>query len=82
GKICIQNTVVEEDKQFFLSEQWNREAHDNIKITKSKIECKKGENTLRFYGMSPAIVLERIVISREGVTVPESYLGPKESYRV
>ena len=30
--------------------------------------------------MSPAIVLERIVIRREGVPVKESYLGSKESY--
>jgi len=80
GDIQIVNTVKEEDKQFFLSEQWMREAHDQIKITDSVIQCKEGNNRLYFYAMSPAIVLERIVIWKEGTLVPDSYLGPRESF--
>lgn len=80
--VYIQNTVEDEDHPFFLSTQWTRECYDNVKITSGKIECNKGKNVLRFYGMSPAIVLERIVIYRDGVELPQSYLGPKESYCV
>ena len=80
--VCIQNTVEDEDHPFFLSTQWTRECYDNVKITSGKIECNKGKNVLRFYGMSPAIVLERIVIYRDGVEIPQSYLGPNESYCV
>lgn len=79
--IQIINTVREEDKPFFLSSQWEQEAYEHIKITEGTIICKKGFNRLYFYGMSPAIVLERIVIWRENVKLPVSYLGPRESFR-
>ncbi|MGN0403109.1 MAG: hypothetical protein ACI4HQ_12740 [Acetatifactor sp.] len=80
GEVHIVNTVQDEDRQFFLSPQWSGEAYDNIKLSENRIECKEGKNTLRFYGVSPAIVLERIVIRKSGVTIPQSYLGPTESY--
>lgn len=79
--IQIVNTVRETDKPFFLSRQWEQEAYEQIKLTDFTIYCKKGVNRLYFYGMSPAVVLERIVISRDGVPLPVSYLGPRESYR-
>lgn len=72
--------TVEEEKQFFLSAQWEREAIDGIKMAESIIDCRKGENRLRFYGMSPAIVLERIVLWQEEIRLPDSYLGPKKSF--
>ena len=81
-EITIINTVKEEDKQFFLSSQWTQEAYDNIKILETMVECKQGLNQLRFYGMSPAIVLERLLLVAEGTLLPESYLGPKESYYI
>lgn len=80
SEIQIVNTVKEEDKQFFLSDQWVLEAHEQIKIIDSHISCPKGFNRLFFYAMSPAIVLERIVIWKEGTDLPASYLGPRESY--
>lgn len=78
-EIQIVNTVKEE-RQFFLSAQWEQEAYESVKITECTINCRKGENILRFYGMSPAVVLERIVLWQEGSLLPESYLGPKESF--
>ena len=78
--IKIVNTVERKDIPFFLSEQWSKEAMNNIKLVKEDVLCKKGVNTLRFYGMSPAIVLERIVLYNKEIKLPESYLGPKESY--
>ena len=79
GELQIMNTV-RENRQFFLSAQWDKEAHDSIKLAESAVDCRKGENILRFYGMSPAVVLERIVLWPEGTRLPDSYLGPKESY--
>ena len=81
GNVKIVNTVKEEAKQFFLSKQWSDEAYTNIKIVDDMVTCKKGLNKLRFWGMSPAIVLERIVLHPVGTVLPGSYLGPTESFR-
>lgn len=80
GNVQIINTVKEEDKPFFLSVQWQQEAHEQIKIIETMAICKKGCNRLYFYGMSPAIVLERIVLWEKDKELPESYLGPTESF--
>ena len=80
SKIKIINTVQNPDEQFFFSRQWTEEARNSVKKVVDTAECVRGENTLRFYGMSPGIVLERIVLVRKGTELPESYLGPEESY--
>ena len=78
--VKIINTVKEEDKPFFTSAQWQQEAYEQIKITETTTICKKGCNRLYFYGMSPAIVLERIVLWEKNKELPESYLGPTEIF--
>lgn len=78
--VKIINTVKEEDKPFFTSAQWQQEAYEQIKITETTTICKKGCNRLYFYGMSPAIVLERIVLWEKDKELPESYLGPTEIF--
>jgi hypothetical protein len=80
GTINIDNTVWDTSRPYFLSSQWYQEAHDNIKIYKKKFECKKGVNVLRVYSVSPNISLERIVLCPDGIKLPESYLGPTESF--
>ena len=80
GNVQIINTVKEENKPFFTSAQWQKEAYEQIKITETEAICKKGCNRLYFYGMSPAIVLERIVLWEKDKELPESYLGPTESF--
>lgn len=79
--VKVVNTVREENKQFFLSRQWEEEAYSNIKLSEDVVTCRKGVNKLRFWGVSPAIVLERIVLYPAEENLPESYLGPRESYR-
>ena len=78
--VQVDNTVWDTGRPFFLSTQWNHEAHCNVKIFKKKVECQKGMNVLRFYHVSPNIVLERVVLHPENVKLPQSYLGPPESY--
>ncbi|RKM59941.1 alpha-glucuronidase [Butyrivibrio sp. CB08] len=80
GKIQTVNTVREPDKEFFFSKQWREEARDSVKKVSVSVKCKKGENTLKFYGASQGIVLERVLLVRSGIELPKSYLGPRESY--
>lgn len=63
-------------------EEWNRGVLDNIRIVESIVSVKKGVNQLYFYAADPGIVLERIVLYPENSTLPESYLGPIESWRI
>ena len=63
------------------SDQWRRESIDSIKLAEADVVCRAGENRLRFYGMSPAIVLERVVLWPADRALPGSYLGPRESWR-
>ena len=80
GKIRIINTVKNPDSQFFFSPQWREEARDSVKKVTDTVKLLKWENELKFYGMSPGIVLERILLVRKGIEIPKSYLGPRESY--
>ena len=81
GAVQVVNTVHEENRPFFGSEQWYAEGFANVKLTEAVILCHAGVNTLRFYAVSPAIILEKIVLWPVGTSLPESYLGPRESYR-
>ena len=74
------NTVKDLDRPFFGSPQWAYEARDNVKKVNVAVKCKDGENTLRFYAISPGMILERLILVRDGVNLPYSYLGPRESY--
>ena len=78
--IQIINTVEKPDIPFFLSPQWAQEARNNIKPVWATIECREGINSLFFYGMSPSIILERIVLHGIDTKLPDSYLGPSESF--
>jgi hypothetical protein len=57
---------------------WVNAVRNNIRIRKTRVFCQKGINHLRIYAVSPFFVLERIVLYKD--KLPESYLGPKESY--
>ena len=76
----VVNTVHDPGKPFFLSKQWENEAISNVKLVQSEINLKKGLNTIRFYGISPQIILEKFVVYKKGMELPKSCLGPKESY--
>lgn len=80
GEEQVINTVIEPEKQFFLSAQWTREATYHIKLTDGKVTLKGGINTLRFYAASPALVLEKIALYPAGSKLKDSYMGPNESY--
>lgn len=78
--VNIANTMWDTSREYFQSDQWSKEAYDTVKIYQRKVRCHKGLNLLRFYHVSPNILLERIVLHPEEVELPESYLGPEESF--
>ncbi|MCR4735947.1 MAG: glycosyl hydrolase 115 family protein [Treponema sp.] len=61
---------------------WNNDVLNNIRTLRIRQKCKAGLNTIRIYPVTPGFVLERIVLSANGVSLKDSYLGGPESYRV
>lgn len=73
-------------EQHFNAEEnqhvWSRAVSDNINIITTLHHISKpGYHTIKFWMMSPAVVLERLVLNTRTGAKP-SYLGPPESYRV
>ena len=75
------DTVWDQSRSIFSNRQWSMDNRRNAKIISCDIELKKGLNRIRYYQMSPNLILERIVLWDKSVPKKESYLGPKESYR-
>ncbi|MCQ2520592.1 MAG: hypothetical protein MJ107_08695, partial [Lachnospiraceae bacterium] len=82
GEISRVNTVVDLSRPFHNSLQWVLEAKAGAKRTNCKIDLKKGRNIIRYYQLSPNLIFERFVVAKDIKAVPESYLGPTESYCV
>ncbi|MGZ7441246.1 glycosyl hydrolase 115 family protein [Paenibacillus sp. TH7-28] len=83
GEIHVENAVSDRFRSLDLGcPEWIRAVKDNIRIYSSEISCRRGLNTLRIYAVSPSLVLERIVLYPAAALLPESYLGPRESFYV
>ena len=61
---------------------WLKGVLDNIRISATTHTLCKGVNEVSFKSLSPGFVLEKVVIYESGCKPLESYLGPKETYRV
>ena len=92
GKMCVGvgvngkgyqvvNTIPDEGYIPWVSADWAEGVLSHIHKAQTLITLKQGVNKIEIKAMDPAVVLQKLVIAKEGVTVPESYLGPKESYR-
>lgn len=81
GDITVGNTVENTNQTFFMCPQHERESINNVRQFHTTVTCKAGENRLKFRHISPNMALERLVLVRAGITLPASYLGPKESPR-
>lgn len=58
---------------------WNKTVSDNIRVLMSRHDVKRpGAHTLKFWLVDPGVVLQKIVI--ETTNLPNSYLGPPESF--
>ncbi len=80
----IKKDVVDE-KTFAVGDNqfpWGEDITNNIRISTVYADCREGLNILRFYSVTPNIVLEKIVVHNANEPFPQSYLGAPESYRV
>lgn len=60
--------------------QWCKGVLDNVRRITSKVQVNEGENHLYIYAQSPNVSFDKIVLYREDVNLPKSYLGPVDSY--
>lgn len=90
GKMCVAVRVNEEDYRVvntipdkgyvpWLSDKWSCGVLEQIHKSNSILTLQQGVNIISLKGMDPAVVLEKLVLIRKGVTCPKSYLGPEES---
>ena len=78
----IKKDVVDE-KTFAVGDNqfpWGTDITNNIRISSVYADCRAGLNILRFYPVTPNIVLEKIVVHNANEPFPQSYLGAPESY--
>ncbi|MCQ2481944.1 MAG: glycosyl hydrolase 115 family protein [Clostridia bacterium] len=61
---------------------WQRGVLDNVRRTYAEVELKEGINTLTIHAVSPNFVLTKLIIYQEGTEINQSYLGPKETYKL
>jgi len=80
GVYRVLNTIPDEGYIPWISVDWEEGVLSQIHKMSTEIELIQGENTISVKAMDPAVVLQKLVIAREDVTVPDSYLGPNESY--
>ena len=59
---------------------WSDGALNNIREAECLIRCGEGVQELTIEGMDAGVILERLLITEEGFAMPESYLGPQESW--
>jgi hypothetical protein len=61
---------------------WCEMVLNQIRIVKQSAHLQQGDNSLRIYALKPGFILEKIVLVRSDKKLPDSYLGPEESYYV
>ncbi len=62
------------------SGSWAADVSGNGRKKSTQVQLKPGINTIRIYAIDPTFVMQKLVISEEGVLA--SHLGPEESYYV
>ena len=66
--------VVGESYEAGVTVDWEQGVLDHVRSVRTAIDCKKGRNTIRFYGTDMENVLEKIIVLREGKDLPAAYL--------
>ena len=65
-----------------VTRSWEEGVLDHVRCVKATVTCVEGKNRLRIYAVSGENVVERMILIRNGKTVPVSYLGPVESIKM
>lgn len=76
---CV-NTVVPDYYASHTCPQWCAGVLDNVRRINTNIKVKEGFNKLYIFAGSPNISIDKLVISSKERPLPESYLGPRESF--
>lgn len=82
GEFQVVNTIPDEGYVPWQSPAWSKGVLEQIHRTECKVSLKEGNNMLYLAALDPAVVLEKLVLVREGVDCPASYLGAPESFYV
>jgi hypothetical protein len=64
----------------FSDKRWSRGVLDQIRVCKASLTFEKGVREITIGALEAALVLERVLIYRDGRPPLESYLGPPESF--
>ena len=66
----------------WFHDEWADGVLDHARTVTVEVSLRKGNNDIYVYAGEPGVVLEKLVLYPADTTLPESYLGPKESYSV
>ena len=91
GKMCVAvrinegefqtvNTIPDEGYVPWQSAAWSRGVLEQIHRAECRVSLQEGSNLLYIAALDPAVVIEKLVLVREGINCPDTYLGPSESY--
>ena len=80
GEKVLMNAVNSDFYAGHTSPQWCGGVLDNVRRITAKVQVKPGENSLYVYAQSPNVSFDKIVLWREDIKLPKSYLGPVDSY--
>lgn len=77
-------TIATVDEDYHAGEssclEWAQGVLNQIHTVSVPVKLKKGENTITFFAFDPGFVLEKLVVTAPGYELPESYLGPEETF--
>ncbi|MDE7299458.1 MAG: glycosyl hydrolase 115 family protein, partial [Lachnospiraceae bacterium] len=74
------NTIPDEGYVPWQSGAWAKGVLEQIHRTSCRVRLEAGSNTLCIAAADPAVVLEKLVLTREKAVCPKTYLGPAESF--
>lgn len=59
---------------------WCKMVLDQIRTVTGAVTLHEGMNRIHVFAADPGFLLEKLVLVKEGVRLPDSYLGPEETY--
>ena len=66
----------------WFNKEWAEGVLNHARIAKIPVFLHKGRNDIYFYAGEPGVILEKLVLYPADSDLPESFLGPEESYYV
>jgi hypothetical protein len=64
------------------NKEWCKGVLNQIRISKATLAFEKGVQEISIGELEAGLVLEKLLIYKEGAELPESYLGPPMSFYV